>query len=239
MIMHLSISKNKVMVAAFAAILAPVNAAQASTLTYESTVDFKKTNFETQISLPKFDSSLGNLESVLFELSANVQGSVELENRDAQAALVTGNLAAEIGLKKPDNSLLLVALPTASVEQKLNKYDGKLDFDGTSGVKLTDISNTKEESALLTIPNDFTPFVCDGSFNLLVEAIGNSTATGAGNLLAGFETYAGATVAVSYTYAKKDEPTPRKKVPESSVPTTILIGLAATMVLTKSKIRFI
>ena len=209
--MHLSISKNKVMVAAFAAILAPINAAQASTLTYTSTVDLEKTNFEKQIFLPKFDSSLGNLESVLFELSANVQGSVELENRDAQAALVTGNLAAEIGLKKPDNSLLLVALPTASVEQKLNKYDGTLDFDGTSGVKLTDISNTKEESTLLTIPNDFTPFVGDGSFNLLVEAIGNSTATGAGNLLAGFETYAGATVAVSYTYAKKDEPKALKK----------------------------
>ena len=106
---------------------------------------------------------------------------------------------------------MLVALPTASVEQKLNKYDGTLDFDGTSGVKLTDISNTKEESTLLTIPNDFTPFVGDGSFNLLVEAIGNSTATGAGNLLAGFETYAGATVAVSYTYAKKDEPKALKK----------------------------
>ncbi|MEL6460015.1 MAG: choice-of-anchor E domain-containing protein [Cyanobacteria bacterium J06621_15] len=237
--MHLSISRNKVMVAAFAAILAPINAAQASTLTYESTVDLEKTNFEKQISLPKFDSSLGDLESVLFELSANVQGSVELENRDAQAALVTGNLAAEIGLKRPDNSLLLVALPTASVEQKLNKYDGILDFQGDSGVKLTDISNTQEESKLLTIPNDFRPFIGDGSFNLLVEAIGNSTATGAGNLLAGFETYAGATVAVSYTYAKRDEPTPRRKVPESGLPATILIGLAATMVLTKSKIRFI
>lgn len=236
--MHLSISKNKVMVAAFAAILAPINAAQATTLTYESTVDLEKTNFEKQISLPKFDSSLGDLESVLFELSGNVQGSVELENRDAQAALVTGNLAAEIGLKRPDDSLLLVALPTASVEQKLNKYDGKLDFDGTSGVTLTDISNTKKESKSLTIPDNFTPFIGDGSFNLLIEAIGNSTATGAGNLLAGFETYAGATVAVSYTYAKKEEPK-RRKVPESGVPGTIFVGLAATMVLTKSKVRFI
>lgn len=236
--MHLSISKNKVMVAAFAAILAPINAAQATTLTYESTVDLEKTNFEKQISLPQFDSSLGDLESVLFELSGNVQGSVELENRDAQAALVTGNLAAEIGLKRPDDSLLLVALPTASVEQKLNKYDGKLDFDGTSGVTLTDISNTKKESKSLTIPDNFTPFIGDGSFNLLVEAIGNSTATGAGNLLAGFETYAGATVAVSYTYAKKEEPK-RRKVPESGVPATIFVGLAATMVLTKSKVRFI
>lgn len=226
------------MVAAFAAILAPINAAQATTLTYESTVDLEKTNFEKQISLPKFDSSLGDLESVLFELSGNVQGSVELENRDAQAALVTGNLAAEIGLKRPDDSLLLVALPTASVEQKLNKYDGKLDFDGTSGVTLTDISNTKKESKSLTIPDNFTPFIGDGSFNLLVEAIGNSTATGAGNLLAGFETYAGATVAVSYTYAKKEEPK-RRKVPESGVPATIFVGLAATMVLTKSKVRFI
>ena len=236
--MHLSIFKTTLMVTAFAAILAPINAAQASILRYESKVDLEKTNFKKQIALPKFDSSLGDLESVLFELMGEVQGSVELENRDAQAALVTGNLAAEINLKKPDNSLLLVALPTASVEQNLSAYDGTLDFDGNSGIKLTEISNTQKESTLLTIPDDFTPFVGDGSFNLFLEAIGNSKATGAGNMLAGFETYAGANVMVSYTYAKKDEPK-RRKVPESQVPTSIFIGLAATMVLTKSKMRFV
>ena len=238
--MHLSISKTKVMVAVFAAILAPINAVQASsTLKYESSIGLEKTNFEKQIHLPKFDSSLGHLESVIFELSGRVKGSVELENRDAKSALVTGNLAAEISLKKPDSSQLLVALPTASVEKNFDKYDGKLDFGGASGVQLTDISNTKNESAIFTDSADFTPFVGDGSFNLLVEAIGNSKATGAGNLLAGFETYADATVAVSYTYAKKDEPAPRKKVPESGEPTTIFIGLAATMVLTKSKISLV
>ncbi|MEO1427576.1 MAG: choice-of-anchor E domain-containing protein [Cyanobacteria bacterium J06633_8] len=237
--MHLSISKTKVMVAAFAAILAPINAAQATTLQYESSVDLEKTNYEKQITLPKFDSGLGKLESVLFELSGNVEGSVELENRDAQAALVTGNLAAEISLKKPDSSLLLVALPTASIEQNLEAYDKVLDFDGTSGVKLTGISDSEKESALLTIPDDFTPFVGDGSFNLFVKAIGNSKATGPGNLVAGFETFAGASVSVTYTYAKKDEPPLKRKVPESGLPVTIFIGLAATMVLTKSKIRFV
>ncbi len=235
--MHLSISKVGVMVTAFAAILAPINAVQASTLTYKDSVDLEKTTFKKQITLPKFDSNLGNLESVLFELSGDVRGSVSLENEDAQAAFVTGNLAAEISLKKPDNSLLLVALPTASVEQKLDAYDGTFDFDGTSGVKLTGISNTKKESTFFTTTDDFTPFVGDGSFNLLLEAIGNSKATGAGNLSARFETYAGATVGVSYTYAKKEPK--RRKVPESQVPVTIFIGLAATMVLTKSKIRFV
>lgn len=236
--MHLTISKTKVMVTAFAAILAPINAAQATTLTYESSIDLEKTNFEKQIALPKFDSSLGELESVFFELSGNVKGSVSLENEDATAALVTGNLAAEINLKKPDDSLLLVALPTASVNKNLSAYDGTFDFDGTSGFKLTDISNTKKESTLLTIPDDFTPFVGDGSFNLLLEAIGNSTATGAGNLSARFETYADANVMVSYTYAKKEQPK-RRKVPESGVPVSIFVGLAATMVLTKSKVRIV
>lgn len=235
--MHLSICKTKVMVTAFAAILAPINAVQATTLTYETSVDLAKTNFEKEITLPKFDSSLGELESVLFELSGNVEGSVSLENEDATAALVTGNLAAEISLKT-DDSLLLVALPTASVNKHLSAYDGTFDFDGTSGFKLTDISNTKKESTLLTIPDDFTPFVGDGSLNLFLEAIGNSTATGAGNLSARFETYAGATIGVSYTYAKKDKPK-RRKVPESGVPVSIFVGLAATMVLTKSKIRFV
>ncbi|MEM7715053.1 MAG: choice-of-anchor E domain-containing protein [Cyanobacteria bacterium P01_A01_bin.68] len=237
--MHISISKTKVMVTALAAILAPINAAQATTLTYESSVDLEKTNFEKQITLPKFDSDLGELESVLFELSGNVQGSVSLENEDAQAAVVTGNLAAEISLKKPDDSLLLVALPTASVEQELSAYDGTFDFDGTSGVKLTDISNTKKQSTLFTTTDDFTPFIGDGSFNLFLEAIGNSTATGAGNLSARFETFAGATVSVAYTYAKKDQPPIRKKVPESHAPATVFVGLAATMILTKSKMRFV
>ncbi|MEA5598473.1 choice-of-anchor E domain-containing protein [Rivularia sp. UHCC 0363] len=236
--MHLSISKLQVMVTAFAAILAPINAVQASTIRYENLIDLEKTNFKKQITLPKFNSNLGDLESVLFELSGEVQGSIELENRDAQAAVITGNLAAEISLKKPDNSLLLVSLPTASVTQKLDAYDGSLDFGGTSGVTLTKISNTKKESAFFTVKDDFTPFIGDGSFKLFVEAIGNSKATGAGNLLAGFETYAGATVAVSYTYVKKDEPI-RKKVPESQVPVSVFVGLAATMVLTKSKFRLV
>ncbi|MEM9925066.1 MAG: choice-of-anchor E domain-containing protein [Cyanobacteria bacterium P01_D01_bin.50] len=237
--MHIPIDKTKVMVTVFAAILAPINAAQATTLTYESSVDLEKTNFEKQITLPKFDSSLGELESVLFELSSNVQGSISLENEDAQAAVVTGNLAAEVSLTKPDDSLLLVALPTASVEQELSAYDGTFDFNGTSGVKLTDISNTKKESAFFTTTDDFTPFIGDGSFNLFLEAIGNSTATGAGNLSARVETFAGATVSVAYTYAKKDQPPIRKKVPESGLPTIVFVGLAATMILTKSKMRFV
>ena len=236
--MHLSISTTKVMVTALAAILAPINAVQATTLKYETSIDLEKTNFEKQINLPKFDSSYGDLESVLFELNGNVQGSVELENRDPQAALVTGNLAAEISLKQPNDSVLLVALPTASVEQNLSAYDEQLDFAGTSGVRLTDISNTKTESAFFTTTDDLTPFIGDGSLNLFVEAIGTSTATGAGNLLAGFETFAGATVSVAYTYAKKEKPI-KKRVPESRVPATLFIGLAATMVLTKSKMRFI
>lgn len=238
--MHLSICKTKVMLSVFAAILAPINAVQATTLTYESSIDPTITNFDKQITLPKFDSSLGKLKSVLFELSGNVQGSVELENRDAQAALVTGNLAAEISLKSEDSldSLLLVTLPSALVEQQLNSYDGTLDFDGESGITLAGISNTKKESAVFTTTADLTPFVGDGSLNLLVQAIGNSKATGAGNFVAGFETYAGANVAVSYTYVKKEEPK-RRKVPESGMPVTIFIGLAATMVLTKSKVRLV
>ena len=237
--MHLSISKAKVMATAFAAILAPINVVQASTLKYESSVELERTNFEKQINLPKFDSSLGDLESVLLELRGDVQGSVDLENRDAQAALVTGNLEAKISLKKPDNSLLLVTLPTASVEQNLNPYDGVLDFDGTSGVRLTEISNTQTESLSFTTEDDLTPFIGDGDFNLFLEAIGNSKATGAGNLLAGFETFAGATVSVAYTYAKKEERIIKKRVPESGLPASLFIGLGATMVLTKSKMRFV
>ncbi|MDJ0735237.1 MAG: choice-of-anchor E domain-containing protein [Nostocaceae cyanobacterium] len=231
--MHFNLSPGMLASAVFAAILMPMTAAQAAILTSESSIPLQKTNFEKFVTLEKFDPTLGDLESVFFELSGLVEGAIELESRDAKPATVTASLAAEISLINTDNKPLLVTLPTASVTENFDAYDGKLDFDGDSGATFTGLSTSDSQSVLLTTETDWEAFIGTDSFNLPVIAKGESETTGSGNLVAGFETNAGATVKVVYTYAAKPKAPQTQRVPESQIPMGAMAALGLCMVVRK------
>ncbi|MBW4505461.1 MAG: choice-of-anchor E domain-containing protein [Scytonematopsis contorta HA4267-MV1] len=234
--MHQQLSKLKYAAILLTAVLAPTSAVQAATLTtktYDSSVAVQRTDYDDFLDLQQFDSTLGDLQSIELALLGEVNGKIELESRDASPATVTGNLKAEITLKNPDNSTLLVALPTASETKTFTKYDGVLDFGGTSGATLAGLKSVDSKSKTLTDTSTFAPFIGTGKVKLPVSAIGKSEATGKGNLVAGFETLAGANVRVVYTYLKKVEEPPKKKVPESQVPAGVLAAMGLGMVVTR------
>jgi hypothetical protein len=228
--MHQRLSKLKYAAIIMAAVLAPTGAVQAATLTksFESKVDIQKTNYDKEVSLQKFDSSLGELQSVLLELSGEVQGSMRLESEDASPAKVTGDLAAKISLGND----LLVVLPKVTREFNFGAYDGNTDYAGTSGANLSGLSDKKSDSKLFTQVSEFAPFLGTGTYNLPVKAIAESGGRGAGNLDAKFSTLAGANIKVIYTYLKKEEP-PKKKVPESQLPAGVLAAMGLGMVVTR------
>jgi hypothetical protein len=66
-----------VMLAALAATLG------ASTLSYSDSVVLSDPNWSQSLTIPKFDSSLGTLTAVTFQLSGMVMGDIKLENGDA------------------------------------------------------------------------------------------------------------------------------------------------------------
>ncbi|NJL62016.1 MAG: choice-of-anchor E domain-containing protein [Methylacidiphilales bacterium] len=220
---------------AIATYIAPIASAEAASLKYESSVTVQKTNyFDKFVTLPKFNPELGDLTSVKLTLNGEVQGSIRLESTDASAANVTADLAAEVKLLKPDKSLLLATLPTASVSKQFTTFDDNVDFDGTSGATLNNLSSTKTDSTELT--SGFDLFKGLGELLLPVTAEAKSRGTGAGNLSQEFNTFAGAKVEIVYDYVVRiPKEVPKRRVPESQIP---LGALAAVGVCSLLKTKY-
>ncbi len=233
--MSLQLSKFKTAAFVLTSLILPATAAQASTITFSDSVATQTTDFNQSVTVSQFDPSLGTLNSILFELTGNVTGSIKLESGDAKAATATGDLASEISLENLDNSPLVAVLPTVTKTQNLSKFDGAYDFAGTSGITFAGLSDTQTESKTLTTKNVFTPFIGTGNITLPVVAIAKSKATGSGNLLALINTSAGANLKVVYDYTSNDKPP--QKVPESPISASVLAGTALLMAMKMKRWR--
>ncbi|WP_211293142.1 choice-of-anchor E domain-containing protein [Brunnivagina elsteri] len=232
--MHRHLSKIPIAIFAIAASIAPTVSAEAASLKYQSSVNVQKTNyFHKFVTLPKFNPELGDLTSVKLTLNGEVQGSIKLENTDASPANVTADLAAEVKLLKPDKSILLTTLPTASKSQEFAADDEILDFGGTSGATFNNLSSTETESTVFT--SGFDLFKGLGDLFLPVTAEAKSKGTGAGNLAQVFNTFAGAKVEIVYDYVVRiPKKEPKKRVPESQIPLGALVAVGVCTLL-KSK----
>ncbi|BAZ41883.1 hypothetical protein NIES4101_78510 [Calothrix sp. NIES-4101] len=232
--MHRHLSKIQMVIFAIATYTVSMNSAVAASLKYESSVTVQRTNyFDKSVTLPKFNPELGDLTSVKLTLIGAVQGSIELESRDASITNVTADLGAEVRLLKPDKNLLLATLPTASISKQFTAFDGIKDFGGTSGATFNNLSSQETDSTELT--SGFDLFLGLGELVLPVTAEAKSRSTGAGNLSQEFNTFAGANVEIIYDYVVKiPKAEPKRKVPESQISLGILAAVGVCTLL-KSK----
>ena len=196
-----------------------VSAAFAGSVTYSDSISLSQTNWNSSVSIPKFDSSLGILTSIEFYLYGYVSGIAQFESLDASPATVTTNLSAMLKLTRPDNSTLVVSLPIASTTDNVTAYDGITDFNGTSGKTYSNLSANDTESFVSTLASDFALFTGTGNIVLPINALGTSSGSGAGNLLLQFNTFASADVIVKYNY---DTPV----IPEPASLVALLSGIA-------------
>jgi len=236
--MQLQFSKLKVIPLLAGMTLAPAGFANAGTLSFIDEFDFKTTNFEETLTINKFDTNLGTLNSIEFELTGAVKGDVKFESLDAAESTVTATLSSLLELNLPDDTVFAELNPFVSVSDELSAYDGTIDFGGTSGRSYTrDEGNGVRGSTTKTIKID-APTESDlalfaarggGSLDFSVNAEGRSVGTGSGNLITQFATLASAGVRVSYDY-EEHEP---RKIPE---PTGALgIGIAGGLALLRKR----
>lgn len=237
--MQLQFSKLKVIPLLAGMTLAPAGFANAGTLSFIDEFDFKTTNFEETLTINKFDTNLGTLNSIEFEFTGAVKGDVKFESLDAAESTVTATLSSVLELNLPDDDTLFAELnPFVSVSDELSAYDGTIDFGGTSGRSYTrDEGNGVQGSTTKTIKID-APTESDlalfaarggGSLDFSVNAEGRSVGTGSGNLITQFATLASAGIRVSYDY-EENEP---RKIPE---PTGALgIGIAGGLALLRKR----
>lgn len=177
-----------------------VSAANADIIMFTDTVALQPTNFMSSVTLPKFDPNLGTLDKVTVKLTGHVEGMAQFESLDADAAMVTMELAAEVKLQRPDMSTLVVTLPLIMTLDNVTAFDGVIDFGGTSGKSypLLTADDTNMFSTMSMM--DLALFTGPGNIMLPVMATGASTGSGAGNLLLQFSTNASANVMVTYDY---------------------------------------
>lgn len=196
---------------AFCALCAWLPSAQAASISYSQAIPLMTTNWTQDVTVPKFDPALGTLQRVILELEGTVQGMARFESLDPTATKVTTNFKANIRLRRPDLTDLVIALPKAQMSEEVSPYDGLVDFGGPSGRTYPNLLATQFESTILDAPlapMDELLFVGAGQdVTLNVRAVGASTGSGSGNLLLLFNTSAEASVTVTYEYIPIPEPT--------------------------------
>ncbi len=193
-------------VSSCAALLSLASIAPAQSVSFMDSIPLMTTNWTDSVTVSKFDPDLGDLLSIDFELSADSQGAAMFESLDAQPATVTLNFEVSVALQRPDLSLLVAATPTVQTIDNATAYDGTTDFGGTSGVSHPNLNaNTVEMASSPPPMSDLALFTGPagnpGTITLPVVAMGNSSGSGAGNLILQFMSMAGANVTVTYNFA--------------------------------------
>lgn len=196
---------------AFTAALFLAHSAQAGAPGCSSdSISLATTTWNQRVTIPKFDAALGDLTGIQFTLSAHATGSAAAESLDGSPSTVTMQFQTTLTLTRPDNSVIVVAVPLANFMDALTTFDGTVDFGGTSGVSHPNLSasdaqtvnsNTLADLALFTGPAN-NP----GRITLPVSAAGTSTASGAGNLITQFTSFAECTVTVCYSFSPNSSP---------------------------------
>ena len=162
-------------------------------------------NYGTSLVFPKFDPSLGTLNSVTFNLQGAEHAEQDVENRGGTGSTIvatsTGTMTLFLGA-----SPLVVTVPTVVNTFNATAFDTFLDFAGTSGASFTTDSTTTSNFFTDSAPGDLTSFTGVGNISLPITAAGSSSASGGGNTTSSF-TQTGATFAsVTYHFTPTEVP---------------------------------
>ena len=190
--------------------LGSLSTAQAATISFADSTSFRTTNWANSLTLGKFNTSLGTLTSIKFDLTGTVRGFGNAESMDESSSNVTLTLSSMLTLNRPDSSTLVVANPVFSQTFAFSAYDDVFDFAGTSGGMTGTVTSTNSNFFVSSSASDFALFSAlgGGSINLGLAARGNSTGSGSGNLVTQFRTSAAGNALVTYTYTAAAIPEP-------------------------------
>ncbi|WP_167761472.1 choice-of-anchor E domain-containing protein [Duganella callida] len=195
--------------------------ASAATLTVSNTSNVivsKDTDWSDFLNFAKFNTSLGTLTSVTFNLYSDINGSVSLTNYNDELTNVPFSLGATVALSRPDSSNLVLINETL-----YNTSVGVAAGDTFADSKTVNAHST----ATFTNVSDLSLFTGTGNIATLISAKAWSSVEGDG-IDAQFATKAGGYGTVTYTYTAAP-------VPEPETYGMLLLGLGVLGVVAKRK----
>lgn len=193
-----------------AALLLGVNAgtARAALMTQSHTMAIQFTDWTNSLVFPQFDTGLGVLQSVRFEITSTARSISRVENLDAvsRAGVISG-AAINAHVKNALGGTLVSATTNVRFTNNLAAYDGLADYGGSSGV--SNARRTASSTVVNSLPAPFTDFEGTGTFAATVTGQGTGFCMGPVNYLLQIRPELGATVTLYYEYQ------------ESLIPSTI------------------
>ncbi len=194
--------KIKTLGAALIAVCAlQTTAVVAETITHRVEVPMRSSNWNTVLNVPQFDGALGTLTSVEVVLAGACEVSTRIENRcEGECTTLTG---ANVTFRAANSRGLTLAevVATKTFVNRLSRFDGRLDFLGTSGASNGFQPAATAGSGLLEASSvDLSEFIGTGTVGVRATATARGGCEGAGFFRFVVQTRASLAVEVVYTY---------------------------------------
>ena len=200
-----------------AAALATSGTAQAAVIAFSAgatsaadsalTTGSLNTDFKVTLDIPKFDTNLGTLNSVSFELAGSEVALIQLENLSNSDRTLIGTAQVSVVLTASDGTTKLAqALPTTTKLAFLAAFDGTPDYSGISGATYSDITaNDTSGLQVFTDPTVLSLYSATGGGLAASTVSGlNTSTTSSGNANTSITSSATGTVFVEYDYTTVD-----------------------------------
>lgn len=182
-----------------AGVLTMGGVANAASLVQTASTNLNPTDIsDDPLTINQFDSSLGTLESVTVEFTANIEGNATFINIGSTADNPEVKLNGEAGLTLNDQSLLTLTPEESST------------FTVAGGeTQEEQLIATETQSNTFTDSEFLQAFTGNGTLDFLFSASAKSTVSGSGNLFFNVNTQASSSIVVTYNYDNfQDVPEP-------------------------------
>jgi hypothetical protein len=172
-----------------------------TTILQQQTIAETPSNWSQTVTFAPFDPRLGTLTDVKIGITAEVTGTISLENLGPTSGTDYVSLPGTVSVFGPDDTQIASVTATANGSASLGAFDGADNYLGNSGTTLPDLSGTQSfldiyqsttsELALFS-GNNPVPLTVDAS--VLFEEVGTS------NLQTLSHASAGAVISLQYDY---------------------------------------
>lgn len=157
-------------------------------------------NFSDSLTFPQFDPALGTLTSISFTLNGSASADQKFENLSGTGGTVVTISTGTMSLFRPNNTALVVTIPSLTNSIAAAQFDGSIDFAGTSGHTYATTSFSNSDTQVYSGGADLLLFTGNGTIALPFTAVGNSSGSGTANLITQFGLAGAATATVQYNF---------------------------------------
>lgn len=151
--------------------------------------DYLTPLYDYTLAVSQFDDNGGayTLVGAVIKLDGFLEGFFRFENLSATATSeITGTVASQIKLATSTGIELVTILPSFSTTVLATVFDGKFDFDGTSGGNVTasPVPVTSTNTVTVTDASTLALFLGSGTIDLNVSGDSRATTTNIGGTVA-------------------------------------------------------